>query len=155
MFTSLYIKTNYSLLSSLVSIDKLITFAKTKNIKALAICDDNMLGVMHFYKECKNNGIKPIIGLDIKYNESHFMMYAQNYEGYKSLIKLSTITSDRPLTIADLEQYNQGVIVIIPYDSKFLYPELNNIYKELYLGYANVNEEEKLKTITPKVSLYD
>ncbi len=151
MFTSLYIKTNYSLLSSLVSIDKLITFAKTKNIKALAICDDNMLGVMHFYKECKNNGIKPIIGLDIKYNESHFMMYAQNYEGYKSLIKLSTITSDRPLTIADLEQYNQGVIVIIPYDSKFLYPELNNIYKELYLGYANVNEEEKLKTITPKV----
>ena len=42
MYTNLYIKTNYSLLSSLVKIDKLIEEAKKRHIKSLAICDDNM-----------------------------------------------------------------------------------------------------------------
>ena len=92
MFTRLYVKTNYSLLSSLISIDKLIEECVNKKIKSIAICDDNMMGVMHFYKACKKNHIKPIIGLDIKYNQYHILLYAKNYDGYKSLIKLSTIS---------------------------------------------------------------
>ena len=43
MFTSLYVKTNYSLLSSLVSIDNLILYAVEHKLSALAICDDNIL----------------------------------------------------------------------------------------------------------------
>ena len=52
---SLYVKTNYSLLSSLVSIDSLIEFALNKNLKTLAICDDNLTSTKEFYNKCINN----------------------------------------------------------------------------------------------------
>ena len=42
MFGPLFIKTNNSLLSSLIRIDDLIKYAKDNNIKALSITDDNM-----------------------------------------------------------------------------------------------------------------
>ena len=67
MFTSLYVKTNYSLLSSLVSIDNLILYAVEHKLSALAICDDNMTSTKIFYDKCIKNNIKPIIGLDLKY----------------------------------------------------------------------------------------
>ena len=90
MYTNLYIKTNYSLLSSLVKIDKLIEEAKKRHIKSLAICDDNMTSTMLFYKMCKKCDIKPIIGLDLNYSDSHILLYAKDYSGYKNLIKLKS-----------------------------------------------------------------
>ena len=58
MYTPLYIKTDNSLLSSMIKIDDLIEFAKVNNIKALTSTDNNMLGVMDFYKKCIKNDIK-------------------------------------------------------------------------------------------------
>ena len=55
MFTSLYVKTNYSLLSSLVSIDNLILYAVEHKLSALAICDDNMTSTKIFYDKCIKN----------------------------------------------------------------------------------------------------
>ena len=70
----LYIKTDNSLLSSLIKIDDLITFAKKNNIKVLTITDDSMYGCLEFYIKCKKNGIKPIIGLEI----NSIVLYAMN-----------------------------------------------------------------------------
>ena len=52
----------------------MILFCKEKGITTLCITDTNMYGVMEFYKECKNNGIKPIIGLELNINDKihHF-----------------------------------------------------------------------------------
>ena len=50
MYTPLYIKTDNSLQTSLIKIKDLIEFAKTNNIKSLTITDNNMYGVMDFYK---------------------------------------------------------------------------------------------------------
>ena len=66
MFVPLYIKTNNSILSSLIKIDELISYAKKVGIKALTITDENMYGAYDFYKACKKNDIKPIIGLEVK-----------------------------------------------------------------------------------------
>jgi len=143
MFTRLYVKTNYSLLSSLISIDKLIKHSVSKNVKSLAICDDDMTGVMYFYKECKKNNIKPIIGLDIKYNNGNILLFAKDYIGYKNLIKLSTIISERSITIDDLQMYNNNLVAILPFDSSELFNNVKDIYKELYIGYSNTNEEAK------------
>ena len=79
------IKTNYSLLTSLIKIDDLIAKCKELGINTLAICDDNMYGVMEFYKACKNNDIKPIIGLEIKIDEKSILLYAKDYIGYQNL----------------------------------------------------------------------
>ena len=109
MYIPLSIKTNFSLLSSLIDIDSLIEYAKEKNIKSLAITDDNMFGMMNFYKACRNNDIKPIIGLEIKLENDYLFLYAKDYSGYQSLIKLSTIQSERLVTIQDVLDNNNGL----------------------------------------------
>ena len=144
MYTNLYIKTNYSLLSSLVKIDKLIEEAKKRHIKSLAICDDNMTSTMLFYKMCKKRDIKPIIGLDLNYSDSHILLYAKDYSGYKNLIKLTTINSDRNITLDDLKKWNKNLIVILPYESSDLFDELKDIYEDIYIGYSNKLEENDL-----------
>ena len=68
MYVPLNIKTDNYLQSSMISVNKLIYFAINNNIKALTITDNNMYGVIDFYKACKKNNIKPIIGLDININ---------------------------------------------------------------------------------------
>lgn len=145
MYTNLYIKTNYSLLSSLVQIDELIKIAKKRNMKSLAICDNDMTSTMLFYKSCINNDIKPIIGLDLNYDNGHILLYAKDYQGYQSLIKLSTIKSSRDIQINDLKNFNLNTVAIVPYDSLYLVKELKNIFSDLYIGYSNKEEENDLK----------
>ncbi len=151
MFTSLYVKTNYSLLSSLVSIDNLILYAVEHKLSALAICDDNMTSTKIFYDKCIKNNIKPIIGLDLKYNNSNILMYAKSFTGYQSLIKLSTILSERDITITDLETYNNDVVVVLPYKDFVLYNELTRLYNNLYIGVLNKIEEKESYKVTKNV----
>ena len=63
MYVPLKVTTDYSLLKSLIKIPELINFLLEKNIKVCGICDDNLYGVFDFYNACKNNRIKPIVGL--------------------------------------------------------------------------------------------
>ena len=62
-YTPLWIKTDYSILSSLIKIDDLISTLKSLEIKSDAICDDNLYCAMEFYTKCIKNDIKQIIGL--------------------------------------------------------------------------------------------
>ena len=56
---------HYSLLAALPKIDELVAKAKAEGMSALALTDNgNMYGAIEFYKECKNAGIKAIIGVD-------------------------------------------------------------------------------------------
>ena len=136
----LYIKTDNSLLSSLIKIDDLIDFAIKNKIKALAITDDSMYGVLEFYLKCKKNNIKPIIGLEI----ADVVLYAINYEGYKNLIKLSTIKSKEEITLNVLRKYSDELICIVPYYNLENY-ENYKFYKYLYQGYTNLDEKNSLK----------
>ena len=145
MYTPLYIKTDNSLQKSLIKIKDLIDYAIKNNIKSLAITDNSMYGVMDFYHECKNNNIKPIIGLELTIEDKIIILYVKNYDGYRNLIKLSTISSDRQLTLLDLEKYNSELICIVPYDSYTLYKELKQIFNIIYIGYKNNSEKELIK----------
>lgn len=151
MYTPLYIKTNYSLLSSLVTIEKLIYLCKENNLKSIAICDDDMTSTMVFYKECKKNDIKPVIGLDVKLDDLSVLLYAKNYEGYQNLIKLSTKKYEKSIDINDLKERKDNLICILPFESRTKYQELKDIYQELYLGYQNKIEEEEVKKYTKDV----
>ena len=102
-YVALYIKTSYSMLSSLIKIEELVMMAKKLGYKAVAITDEgNMFGVMEFYNCCKKYDIKPIVGMEITYNDEKFLLYAKNIEGYKCLIKLATIISDDKLSRKEL-----------------------------------------------------
>ncbi len=143
MYAPLYVKTNNSLLESMIRIEELIEFSKVNNIKALTITDNRMYGVMEFYKACISNNIKPIIGLEV-IMEKKIVLYAKDNLGYKNLVKLSTISSERTITIEDLKDYSNGLIGIVPYESIELYEVLYSIYKDIYKSYKNIKEKEEL-----------
>lgn len=143
-YIPLYIKTDNSLQDSLITIPRLMEFAKKEGFSVLTIADSNMYGVMDFYKACKKNDIKPIIGLEITYKDKKIVLYCKNYNGYKNLLKISTIMSERILELNDLEMYSSDLICLVPYLSIELYSELNPLYQDIYKTYRNVHEKEHL-----------
>ena len=129
-YVALQVKTNYSLLQSLNDIKKLVSYANSLGYKALAITDsNNMFGVPEFYNECKKNNIKPIIGMELTIDNKKILLYAINNNGYKNLIKLSTLISERSLTKEDLIEYKEDILLIIPY--KYFDEEIYKKYRNL------------------------
>lgn len=103
-FSHLHCHSHYSLLDGLPKIDELILRAKELKSPALALTDHGvMYGIIEFYKKAKAAGIKPIIGMEgyiapgsrkeKKAGEKpyHQILYAKNLEGYKNLMKLSSL----------------------------------------------------------------
>ncbi len=151
MYTPLYIKTYYSLLSSLISIDKLIQYAKEHNFSSLAITDNNMFGTMEFYKKCNKVGIKPIIGLEILLENDIILFYAKDYQGYQTLTKLATIQATRKIEFTDIEKYHDAVIGIVPFAYHNTYTMIQSLISNLYLGYSTKKEEREALLITKNV----
>ena len=135
----LYVKTDNSLLSSLIKIDDLISYAIENNINTLAIADNNMYGCLEFYIKCKKNNIKPIIGLDLGF----IILYAVNYEGYKNLIKLDTINSKEKIDNNLLRKYSDNLLCIVPYNNLDNFDDYK-FYNYLYKGYTNLDEKKTL-----------
>lgn len=136
------IKTDYSLLNSLIKIDSLISYLKENNINICGICDINLSSSIEFYTKCKNNNIKPIIGLDIKYNNFQMFLYAKNYEGYKNLIKINTNKDN--LTRDILIKHSQNLICVLPFVSYSLKDQLD-FYDDIFYGYET--SEEKVNAL--------
>ena len=145
MYTPLYVKSNYSFLSSLVRIEKLISDCIEKNIKNIALCDDNMIAIMLFYKICKNNDINPIIGINLKFENNDILFYAKNYEGYKNILKL--VTEKDNLSVELIKNYKDNLICILPYKSISIYKNINNLIGNIYIGVSNKDEEFQCKSI--------
>ena len=154
MYIPLYNKSNYTLLSSLIKIDDLITYASKNNISSIALTDTTMYGTMEFINKCKSKNIKPIIGLDIILDEYNIVLLAKDYDGYKSLIKLSTIQNETKVTEDNLKQYNKDLIAIIPYEHKDKYLSLEKIYPNIYLGYTNKSQEQEARLLTKNIVFF-
>ena len=143
-YTPLYLKTDNSLLQSLIKVEDLINYAKSNNIKSLGIADNSLYGVMDFYMPCKKNNIKPIIGLEITLDNSKIVLYAVNFNGYKNLIKLNIIQSKRNITLNDLSIHCQDLVCLIPFLYSNLYDELHKLYKYIFVTYKNDAEKSNI-----------
>ncbi len=145
MYTPLYIKTDNSLLSSLINIDELIKYALKNNISSLSITDNNMYGVIEFYNKCIINNIKPIIGLELTIENKKIILYCIDNNGYKNLIKLSTINSEKTIDYDNLKKYSASLICIVLYKDMDIYETLEKIYEKIYIGYKNEFEYKKIQ----------
>ena len=103
-FTHLHLHTGFSLLDGSSKISELVKRVKELGMDACAITDHGvMYGVIEFYKACKAEGIKPIIGCEVyvapnsrfekgaeksakRYN--HLILLAENDTGHKNLMKI-------------------------------------------------------------------
>ncbi len=152
MFTALEVKSSYSILESLNKIDKLLDKAKELNYSSLAITDtNNMFGVYEFYLACKKRDIKPIIGMEIKDPNDRYILLAKNNNGYKNLIKIATIVSERNITREELTSFSDNIILIMPYSS--YNKNIIDIFKEHYIGYSNT--DERIDTSEDEVFIND
>lgn len=138
-FVHLHTHTEYSLLDGASRIEDLVSRARDYGMKSVAITDHgNLFGSIHFYKTCKDLGIKPIIGVEAYLCEdmtikekivrttpdvldkqySHLILLAKDIIGYKNLVKLVTKSYldgfyykpriDKKL----LEKHKDGIIVL-------------------------------------------
>ncbi|WP_313960693.1 DNA polymerase III subunit alpha [uncultured Parvimonas sp.] len=131
-FVHLNVHTEYSLLNNYNPMEKLIDKAKELNFKAMAITDyNNMYGVVDFYKRCKKNSIKPIIGceLTLSYPNNEFyniILLAKNNQGYKNLCKLVSnlyVIENRNreyITFDELEKFSKNLILIVGSKRSFI-----------------------------------
>ena len=146
----LKITTEYSLLKSLIKLPDLISFLNENNIKECAICDENLNGFMDFYLKCKENNIKPIIGLDTVYESMHIYVYAKNYLGYQELLKIDYLKDNMNLSYLE----NPNLLVIIPFKSIDIYEKLK--YKDnVYIGFCNDIEKNNALLICDKIVYVD
>lgn len=146
----LKITTEYSLLKSLIKLPDLISFLNENNIKECAICDENLNGFMDFYLKCKENNIKPIIGLDTVYESMHIYAYAKNYFGYQQLLKIDYLKDNMNLSYLG----NPNLLVIIPFKSIDIYEKLK--YKDnVYIGFCNDIEKNNALLISDKIVYVD
>ena len=132
-FVHLHVHSEYSLLDGMNRIKDLPVRAKELGMKAIALTDHGvMYGAVDFYKECKKNDIKPIIGcevyvaprtrfdkeagIDNSYN--HLILLAKNKVGYQNLSKLVSLSFIegyyyKPrIDLEILEKYSEGLICL-------------------------------------------
>ena len=129
-FVHLHLHTEYSLLDGLTNIKKLIKKVKELEMPACAITDHgNMYGAIEFYKTCKKNDVKPIIGCEVYISPgsrldknienkkaNHLILLAKNKIGYKNLMKLVSLSHlegfyyKPKIDWEILQKYHQGLI---------------------------------------------
>ncbi len=132
-FVHLHVHTEYSLLDGACKLAPLVAKAKELGQTAMAITDHGvMYGVIDFYKECKKQGINPVIGCEVymaprtrhdkqhKVDGSphHLILLCKNNQGYQNLIKLVSLGfvegfySKPRIDREILEQHHEGLICL-------------------------------------------
>ena len=152
MYIPLGIKTDYSLLKSLIKIDPLINYLKDHNINTCGILDENLFSSMCFYDTCQKNDLKPIIGLIINLENAKIYLYAKNYNGYQNLLKLNTLNQqNKYLATIDLKKLKDDIICVIPYEYNKFYDELSIIYQATFISYKNEFEKNNALIVSKNI----
>ncbi|MBD3316313.1 MAG: DNA polymerase III subunit alpha, partial [Chitinivibrionales bacterium] len=106
-FVHLHNHTEYSFLDGAMRIKDLVKKAVEFNMPAVAITDHGgLFGCVDFYQACLKAGIKPVLGFEAymaprsrfdkgtsrdQKNYDHLILLARNKEGWKNLMRLSSI----------------------------------------------------------------
>ncbi|MCF0142723.1 MAG: PHP domain-containing protein, partial [Parasporobacterium sp.] len=133
-FTHLHVHTAFSLLDGSGKVGEMAARVKELGMEACAITDHgSMYGVIDFYRACRNQGIKPIIGCEIYVTNGsmydrevgqgddryyHLVLLAENNKGYENLMKIVSLGFIdgfyyKPrVDYAVLEKYSEGLIAL-------------------------------------------
>ncbi len=132
-FIHLHTHSHYSLLDGLSKIPDIVNITHGHGAPAVAVTDHgNMHGAIEFYKACKKNGMRPIIGCEVYVAERtrfdkepgidnkryHLILLAKNLTGYKNLLKIVTKANlegyyYKPRVDMDLlKEHGEGIVCL-------------------------------------------
>ncbi len=135
-FVHLHTHTEYSLLDGSNKIKEYVARVKALGMTAAAITDHGvMYGVIDFYKECRAQGINPVLGCEVyvapgsRFDKEagagnnddryyHLVLLAENNTGYENLMKIVSIGFTegyyyKPrVDLEVLEKYHEGIICL-------------------------------------------
>ena len=148
-FAHLHVHSQYSVLNSTASIKNIIDKAIKDKMPAIALTDQgNMYGAFSFVSTARKNKIKPIVGSEFNICKNHQdktkkdngyfqVLLAKNHQGYKNLIKLSSVS------------FSEGFYYVPRIDREVLlkYKEnlialTGNLYSEIPYLILNVGEQQ-------------
>jgi DNA polymerase-3 subunit alpha len=133
-YVPLHCHTDFSLLDGAASVEKFVGKAKRLGLPALAITDHgNLFGALKFWKECKKQGLKPIIGCELyvapgsRFEKArseddnryyHLILLARTDQGYANLRVLSSLGYTEGFYYKPrvdwelLQKYHEGLICL-------------------------------------------
>ncbi|MHB1586476.1 MAG: DNA polymerase III subunit alpha [Acidiferrobacteraceae bacterium] len=97
-FIHLHVHSEFSLADGIVRLDELVARVRELNMPAVAVTDlGNLFGMVKFYRAAMEEGIKPIVGSDVRISASdesekvfRLVLLCQNLAGYRNLSRLLT-----------------------------------------------------------------
>ena len=126
----------HSLRYGTISLEELVEHAVQYDLKSLALTDINTItGIYDFYKLCKENEIKPIVGVEIRVeNELYYICLARNQHSIGEINRVLTSYNCEGIEIPKSNPVFQSTIVIYP---------LHNIPEQLSVNeYIGIRPEE-------------
>lgn len=135
-FVHLHVHSEYSLLEAACRVKAIAKKAAALQMPAVALTDNgNMFGAVEFYFACKDQNVKPLLGLDayiapgsrhekkqdrdqVSIGPKRLVFLAQNADGYRNLCKLSSIGYQegfywKPrIDFEVIREYNQNLICL-------------------------------------------
>lgn len=132
-FAHLNVHTKASMLYGSADLKDIVAKVKALGQPAVAITDyGNLFNAVHFYKACKDEGVKPIIGCDVYFCDDvaetrahkirqtyHLTLLAENDVGFQNLARIVSESNDtnhfyfKPrVDFALLEKYKEGIVCL-------------------------------------------
>ncbi len=156
-FVHLHLHSEYSLLDGACRISDIAKAAKSNGHSAVALTDYGaMYGAVHFYRACKNEGIKPIIGCEMFVSEKEdegytskneddyhsLVLLVKNETGYKNLLYLvsksfNEIETQKPhIDTKLLSEYAEGLVALSGGKKGYISKSIINREAEVAKKYA-------------------
>ena len=155
MFALLDVKSSYSFLDGVMSVQDIVKTAHSFNYAALAINDlDNLHNLMELKMYAEKYNIKPIYSLRVELTEPDpitYLLYAKDNQAYLDLLEYSSLlnSDDYENSFNELAKFSQNAIVIIYGEGGIIESEQVNtkayleLYqaklKDFYIGISNTN----------------
>lgn len=151
-FVHLQVRSGYTFMHSTVKINQLVKKAKQDGMAAIALTDHNVLhGAIEFYRSCKQEEIKPIIGMEttveVNGKINNVLVLAKNNLGYQSLLKISSMiqtAEEKQVQLSNFSELIRDCFLILPIETTQLKDLFNENDQEALQAFLQVWPEQPL-----------
>ena len=167
MQPKLFGESTYSFQGSNLTLSSMVSHAKRQDFSYLVLTDTTMHAAYKFYQSCSQNGLKPVIGLQIMLEPAftstplHVVGYARNRSGYEQLLQLASVSAVYgEIKLKTLKKHQKNVSFVVDAASgefktlvenenisaqKTALESLQGYVETLYLGYDVFEKYSHLK----------